>query len=274
MRHDPPSRTQRAESSAYDASRTTVATSTIFIAAESRSGSTLISNALWASGIAGFPAEYFQTPVLFDFSKRWRVPKADARGLLGDLRRRVDDRHARREYFSYKPDSVPAFVQKLVEERTSENGVFAVKTLYFDFERFLLNNGLDHRAFPGEVRCIRLRRRDTLRQAISGAKAQSTGQWDSSDTSTQRPVYSREAIEDRLVVLARSRDRWRNYFEQRNIEPLDLWYEDLLDDYDAVITSVFHHAGLTPPDPLPAPPLQRLSDATNDEWRERYLRGD
>lgn len=277
-RHQPPNTDREADSAFYDVANPVVANRTIFIAAESRSGSTLLSQALWSSGVGGFPAEYFQTHRIHRFNRRWGIPKPDARSRLGDMRRVVADRGAVREYYGLQPGSVAPFLDRLVEQRTSDNGVFAVKTLWFDYQRVVIQNGLDHRYFPadtGDVKVIRLRRRDTVAQAISGAKARSTGRWHSSDRIAERaPTYSRGEIEERIVAIARSRDGWRDYFEHHKTEPLDLWYEDLVDDYDNVLREVFKHAGIDIPGPLPVAQLSRTADSVNEEWRERYEAGD
>lgn len=275
-RTEPPTTARRADSGSYDSDHPVHASRSLFIAAEPRTGSTLLSNALWASGIAGMPAEYFHSFFVFNFAKRWGTPKPDLRGRFGDARRLAADRGTRRDYFSLRPNSVPPFLNRLASERASDNGVFAVKTLYDDFHRVVLSIGLDHQQLPGEVQFVRMRRRDTLRQAVSGAKAEKTGRWHSTDPNHNptTPTYSRGSIEQFKVEAARCGNGWRDYLESHGITPHEIWYEDLADDFKGELAKVFQFLGLDVPDPLPAAPLERTSNEIDDEWVERYLAGE
>ena len=118
-------------------------------------------------------------------------------------------------------------------------------------------------AFPG-LRYVWLRRRDKLRQAISWWRAAETGQYALApgQAAAEPPEFDRDAI-GRLLWYAQACEAgWRDWFAAHSIRPLEIVYEDLIEDVDRAARDVagFLHV------PWPAgleqirPRLQRQAD--------------
>lgn len=85
-----------------------------------------------------------------------------------------------------------------------------------------------------------LRRRDKLRQAISWWRAATTGQYAlvPGQVAAEPPEFDRDGI-GRLLWLAQASEAgWRDWFAAHSIEPLQIVYEDLVQDVDGAARSV------------------------------------
>jgi trehalose 2-sulfotransferase len=94
-------------------------------------------------------------------------------------------------------------------------------------------------AFPG-LRYVWLRRRDKLRQAISWWRAAATGQYAlaASQVAAEPPEFDHDAI-GRLLWLAQASEAgWRDWFAAHSIKPLQIVYEDLIQDVDGAARNV------------------------------------
>src|SRR4051812_30708315 len=110
-----------------------------------RSGSSLLCELLFETGLAGAPAEYFDAQQMGRFSERWNA----------------------RDFGAY--------LRALLERKTGPNGVFGFKAQFFQLAEAFPDGELDA-AFPS-LRYVYITRRDRLRQAISWARAVQTGWW-------------------------------------------------------------------------------------------------
>ena len=182
---------------------------TYIIAFSFRSGGNFLCEYLMAAGL-GVPTKYFQYP-LGVANSYWY------------------------EQCSVAPDDHRVFVREL-PTRQSRNGLFGTK-ISWDQKSALLEalRGEDN-AEPelGDVlpnaRWIHLRRRDPLSQAISLWRAIKTGQWVSNAPPApgqSEPEYDFLGIYIRLANLVIEDTLWEEYFAQRAIAPLTIWYEDL-----------------------------------------------
>ncbi|MCC7368265.1 MAG: sulfotransferase [Chloroflexi bacterium] len=228
-----------------------------------RSGSTLLCEGLWNTGVAGQPAEYFWQ----DDEQRW----ATTWGLID---------------YDYAD-----FVRAAMEQTATPNGVFGAKMAWGyagDFVQKLQPDSRDPLAelpsllpktFPN-LRYIWLRRRDTVRQAISHWKAMQTGAWnwmtEDKPTLVQEPHYDGEAI----AYLARQIDdhnlAWRSYFTENGIEPFEVVYEELVNRYEETLGDILDFLEIAPPADLGTSKrrLKRQADAQSDEWVRRYQEDD
>ena len=120
------------------------------------------------------------------------------------------------------------------------------------------------------VRYIWITRRDKVRQAISLFRAMQTKQWQSwAEPAVREPKYSWEKI-DGCIQWALAQDAgWERYFSLLRIQPLRIFYEDFVLDYEATMRSALELLGV-PADPIPEARLQRQADALSQEWLERY----
>ena len=212
------------------------------IASLPRSGSSLLCDILCQTGCAGWPNEYLAATAHSRFQARW-----------GEL-------------------SFPEYLRKVMEARTSPNGVFGIK-VQFDQLKHLTNRDLiAEDLFPG-ITYIRVRRGDMIRQAISLARAGQTKQWSSHRQSRGQPVYNAGAIYHAWRRLVKWEAGWDAYFAERGLEPLTIYYEQLDTDPETATRRVLQHLGLDTPDmkiPLPARGKQR--DDLTEDWYRRFVR--
>jgi LPS sulfotransferase NodH len=87
-------------------------------------------------------------------------------------------------------------------------------------------------------------------------------------------VYSRAAIAHLTALLADQDASWGAFFADNGLRPLELVYEDYVDDVPGAVAQVLKHLGLQPISVgSDEPPLRRQSDAISAEWAEAYRRG-
>src|SRR5262249_14537649 len=123
-------------------------------------------------------------------------------------------------------------------------------------------------AFPN-VRYVWLTRRDKARQAISFQLAASTGTWwiiegvtRRPSESTPEPKFDTHAIHRAERALTAPDSRWQAYFKDSAIEPLVVYYEDLVADYRGQITRVLKWLGVGGADGVAIPPTRLKRQAT------------
>jgi LPS sulfotransferase NodH len=231
------------------------------VCAVPRSGSYLLCEGLRATGVAGRPTEYFSSGFRAYWAPQWGTP------------------------------DFPAYLRRVVRTGTTPNGVFGGKTHAGQFDYFARQASgrmpvphadrpaLLARWFP-DLRYVRLRRRDPVRQAVSYMKAIQTNEWWDAD---QAPApfdaprsgaerYDHLLIEASIERLAEEDRRWDRYFATIDVEPLTLYYEDLSRDRDAAVRTVLDYLGLAaPPDRRPPPPsFRRQADERTERWVARF----
>ncbi|HEV8065933.1 MAG TPA: Stf0 family sulfotransferase [Acidimicrobiales bacterium] len=247
----------------------------LVIAATPRTGSWLLSAGLHETELVGQPEEYFRPDAQFVWSREWGIDRAAP-------------------YSTY--------IAHALDWSTSDNGVFAVKVHWYQF-RWLIDTlrNLEESQSPEQLisergagadadmiarwlprPCwVHMYRRDTAAQAVSYFKAGRTRVWFVVDGRQEanfeepeepiEPDFSRiRWLED--LVLQHDRN-WRNFFEGADIEPLEIAYEDLVDDYAGTLGAVLEHVGVGSRADTEGyvPPLVKQGDATTEAWRERYL---
>jgi len=206
------------------------------IASTQRSGSYLLSYLLRGTGRLGAPFEYLHPG---------HEPKWHAR--LGT-------------------DDLESTIQKLFELRTSPNGWFGIKAHW------------DHWAYgQGEVpgllsfeKVIRIERRDRLAQAISLALARQTQSWMSIQGKAAEPRYDEREIAHALAILDRDTRAWDEWFRAANVEPLLVYYEDLVSAPLASLNAILAHFDMQPVTSVPAVPTSKQGSELNDVWKRRY----
>src|SRR3954451_20274981 len=167
------------------------------ICAEPRSGSSLLAELLFNTGVAGAPTEYFDAGTMQRFQEVWRTP------------------------------SFEQYVDALRRKKTSPNGVFGFKVHYEQYVDAFSARELSL-LFPN-LRFIRITRRDRLRAAVSFARALQTDQWASDHPARpDAPVFDREQIAECLARIHDSARGWDRFFAQKSIAPLHVVYEDFV----------------------------------------------
>jgi LPS sulfotransferase NodH len=226
------------------------------LASVPRSGSTYVSHLLWGTGCLGAPLEYLNFEPSGPYGFAAESPTAQA-----DLWRSA------------------------LQRRTSPNGVFGLKAFPLQLEGV-------HQANPQLVgavmrtlfargqraRVVELRRRDRTAHAISYARALLSGIWRKEQEPDDRPEpeYSREALARATRMIEQQEQSWQAMYRDLRIEPLAIWYEDVLADPQTAIGVVASYLGVAPPDPAAAvavPLIERQSQAGARAWAERHAGG-
>jgi trehalose 2-sulfotransferase len=216
------------------------------IASSYRCGSTFVCSLLWRTGVLGAPAEYLN---------------------IGAGRMSRDIMMNRLNAVS--PES---YFAKLLQCRTSSNGVFGMKAHFPHFEAALA-------WYPSMLEVlspttfIYVDRKDSLAQAVSMAKALQTDAWQSVDEKTKETAAYREvSIAQCLQALQQQKQGWLRWFEQNAIEPFVVHYEDVLDNSAALIDSIKELLEVShdEPDDVSVPVIEKQADQESREWRERF----
>ncbi len=217
-----------------------------------RSGSTYVSHLLWASGCLGAPLEYLNF---------------EPAGPYG--------------FASHSPARQAELWRCALRRRTSPNGVFGLKAFPLQFgDLNAANPGLVDEVmrtlFPRgrRPRVVHLRRRDRTAHAISYARALLSGIWRKEQEPEVRPEpeYSEEAMRLALRLIDEQETIWQSMFNDLRIEPLVLWYEDVLAAPAAAPEAVARYLGvvLDPAASVAVPPIERQSQAGARAWAERH----
>ncbi|MGH9162065.1 MAG: Stf0 family sulfotransferase [Vicinamibacteraceae bacterium] len=206
------------------------------IAFSIRSGSNLLCDLLARNG-AGYPTEYFQNPFGVT-NKHWY------------------------DTLDVPPDDFPTFMTRLVATR-AQNGIFGSKVTWFQKNGLLktlarvFEPGIStlEDVFPRH-QWVFLRRRDRFAQAVSAWLAQQSGRWLSErarETAPPAIEYDFRGIQTFLETILVEEHLWEDYFARAGVQPISLWYEDLVQDRAGVLLDLlrqlFPLAGVKPPDP-------------------------
>lgn len=205
-----------------------------------RTGSTLLCNALQATGRLGYAQEYFNA-VALNTAGGAPYPTDPAAQLLEIARR-----------------------------GTSANGIYGVKMFADQFDALA---GFDWIGALPNPAFVHLERRDALGQALSQVRAMQTGQWNSDQSATRKPRYDEAAILAELARVAGYRARWQMFFARNGIAPLWLTYEDVVTDPACAVRQVAALVGITDlAEPLSDPQtLTAQADGISTEWRARFI---
>jgi LPS sulfotransferase NodH len=250
------------------------------VCATQRSGSTLLCEALKATGIAGRPLEFFEARratgippapldyleaiddpyvigLLADAPAPWAPPYSDVRGL-----------------------SWEGHVERSLREGRTDNGVFGAKLMWSQLADIAELSGRPLEPLPllqdllAPTHWVWVRRRDVLLQAVSLWRALQTQSWRDGTGAQPTAVYSRAAIAHLTALLADHDASWGAFFADHGLRPLELVYEEFADDVPAAVSRVLKHLGLRPiHEGSDEPPMRRQSDAISEEWAEAYRRG-
>ena len=219
------------------------------ILSSQRSGSTLLGRILFETKMAGDPQEYFNPPLLA--LERKRTGNAEL--------------------------SMNKFMQAMEKRRTSPNGVFGLKAHYgqlLSVFRATKPNENVVKFLRHANKLIWIRRRDRIGQAISQAVALKTNVWSSEDSRFQREpdvkIHPFELI-NTLKVVSRDDVGWEQLILAAKLQVLEVWYEDLVNDYENQARTVLRYLGVDKDVPvIPPPPLERQGGELNERLRREF----
>jgi trehalose 2-sulfotransferase len=229
------------------------------IASVQRSGTHLLCSILRSTGLAGSPAEHFLARPGETWEKRWGAP------------------------------SRLAYVQQVLQQNTAANGVFGTVVMWSYFERMLqmlqeipackhLNRAQLLAAVFSNPKYIWMRRRNHVEQAVSWAMACKTGVWAQTREEKSQPravpKFDFKVIDEWCNRIAAHEAGWEDYFRENEIEPLVLFYDDVVASHRAAAERVLEFLGLpVPPDmKIPTPTVEKQANRLSEEWRESYLK--
>jgi LPS sulfotransferase NodH len=230
-------------------------TRSYIIASTMRTGSHLLCEGLYATGVAGNPIEAFCPDLHEEYCLLLKLP--------------IDVDFA-------------TFFCEVIRNGTTDNGVFGVKIhqdhiAYLDQDQILADDpdqALRIR-FP-KAQYIHLRRLDLRAQAISFYRALTSNEWwRISDVANPRDVEKSVYDGGRIIalekILRQQNEAWERFFALENIEPLAMDYETLSGDYrnevGRALAFIGEDSALAAD--IPDPRLIRQADSTTDEWRKR-----
>ncbi len=169
------------------------------------------------------------------------------------------------------------------------NDIYGLKISWYQFRAFLakgraligeaarsLNDAEVLDVFFPQARLIALRRRDKIAQAVSYAKGIQTGVWQVPKHQrlnlyryTAPPIYHQPFIEACLDELIVADTLWMDFLHRHHLTYLEVWYEDLAENYVETMLQVYAYLELTPPE-RPQPRLKKLADAQSQAWIRRF----
>jgi LPS sulfotransferase NodH len=231
-----------------------------------RTGSTLLGNALIGTGIAGRPRSYFNRVAHYN-------PRMQR--ILGNAK--DDDR----------------YLDRVITAATTPNGVFGAKVHWEHFLNLIAKTDPRSpaeavfasvperlRAHFSDLRYVWLVRRNAVARAISHYRVKKTNRWQldsrwvTDDTGGEGdPGFDFDEI-DAFVRLGEAEDaHWREFFQAHGIAPLELVYEEWVQDLEGAVRRVLEFLGV-PSDEVkvPAPTLRQQADPRSREWEDRYRR--
>jgi LPS sulfotransferase NodH len=123
--------------------------------------------------------------------------------------------------------------------------------------------------FP-DLRHIWMYRRDKIGQAVSAWRAQRSGNWHwqvHTNVDAGRPQYDFEAIRTQFLQLIAEDWLWQFHFEQLQIAPLVVCYEDYINDRVGHLQRIGDYLGVR----VSPSPLEDRLRVMRDDWTEEIV---
>ena len=123
-----------------------------------------------------------------------------------------------------------------------------------------------------------MRRRNQVEQAVSWAIACETGIWARQKGDRPQPRtrlrFDFKVIDEWCNRIAAHEAGWANYFRENQIEPLVLFYEDVVASHHAVAKRVLEFLGVPFARNLriARPPIEKQATQLSEEWAITYLK--
>jgi LPS sulfotransferase NodH len=233
-----------------------------------RTGSSLLSDALSKSGVAGRPAEYFD--IYAHNQQYW----ARALGI----------------------ERAEHYFDRVIHAGTTPNGVFGLKIHWHQLPALFA--AFRHAPLTGAAggpaktldECLQtrfasthylwLRRRNKVAQGISYYRAAKSSIWRvASDAGAgqiaEPPPFAFDFDQiDHHVRLCEQFDRyWHAYFVRQKLKAMVLIYEDFIQSYEKTLRSVCDYIGVGGQGiVVPPPGYRRQADSVSKEWEREYRR--
>lgn len=215
-----------------------------------RSGSNLLCDLLWSSGVMGKPQEYLNPDAcLLPFAQQYNLFEEESRLCF------------------------ETYLKCVIENFSSENNVFGMKFLFDQFEPMMELEALQQ--LMPHCQFIWLVRRDTIAQAVSMYIAKCTNDWNShQEDKTKRSCieYNEEAIRFFVEYLLTLNLKWLEFFSINKLEYLTLYYEDILVKTDPFCHQICQYCQIDYPGnfSLQKATLKKQGDLLNEQFVEKF----
>jgi LPS sulfotransferase NodH len=180
------------------------------------------------------------------------------------------------------------YVQRVLHDNTTANDVFGTVVMWSYFDRMLqmLRDIPKYHALDGahlmasvlqKPKYVWLRRRNRVEQAVSWAIACQTGVWARRAGEKPRPRdiprFDFKVIDEWCNRIEEHNAAWANYFRENRIEPLTLFYEDLVANNRATVERVLEFLHVPLPARIQIVPsgLEKQADEISAQWIAAYL---
>ena len=221
----------------------------LVICASPRTGSGLLSSALWSTNLCGRPDEYLGLNTRREYEEAW--------GCRGNEQ----------------------YAKCVLSHGTTPNGVFGIKVQakHLRFTSWLVDDGQGLAGVADRVHFCRLRRRDRVRQAVSAYIAKVTGRYVQQRSDGARDTecvpFDDARIQDEMTFAKEEDRHWSRYFAALGLQPIDLWYEDDLEaDYVETTRRLLESIGIEAPAELTiSTGLQKQADEQSEMLVRRFL---
>ncbi len=227
------------------------------ITSTQRSGTHLLCSILRSTGIAGSPDEFFLSKPGETWEKLWGAPSRDV------------------------------YIERVLQDNTGANRVFGAVVMWSYFERMLqmLQELREHNRLTGagllaelfnRPKYIWMRRRNRVEQAVSWAMACQTGVWAKRVGGTLQPdaapTFDFKVIDEWCSRVTAHEASWANYFRENQIEPLVLYYEDVIACHRVAAERVLEFLALPLPHrmDIPAPAVEKQANEISAQWAASY----
>jgi trehalose 2-sulfotransferase len=219
----------------------------------------LLCSILRSTGVAGRPGEYFFCKRDETWEERWGSP------------------------------SRVAYVERVFQRYTTPNGVFGFVLMWAYFDRVIqmlqeipenehLNGTQLLAAVFNQPKYIWMRRRDRVQQAVSWAMASQTKVWAKKMGETPQPraepQFDFDLIDERYNGITADELSWENYFRKNQIDPLILFYEDVIASNRDAAARVLEFLGVSFPSDLEmaTPTVEKQATSISEQWAASYLK--
>lgn len=238
------------------------------ICATPRSGTTLLTDLLSATGVAGQPDSFFRLQSFGWWADYLNVPNNEW----------ADEVSFDRKYLT-----------AVLEESIDATKIFGMRLMWRDFANLsnrlaVFNPGLltDISRFEtafGPIRFVHLSRQDKVAQAVSRVKAEQSGLWHVDENGLERerlksgqpPVYDAAAIAEQVAECEVHDAAWVNWFDQQKLQPVKITYEALSDNPRAILGQILSALGQDRTIArMVEPKTRKLADDGSREWASRF----
>lgn len=173
------------------------------------------------------------------------------------------------------PVSVRKYIEWMLANHRSRNGIFGIKILFEDFEFY---KGFDaFQELMASSFLVHLRRRSKVRQAISYYFAEETGQWVHTDPARKRiedVAFDYNRLEQHLIRLTRQDAMWQTYLNGLRLPYREVHFEEFVRDPGQELGEICRCMGFEPAVDMPVTAtLQEQKNPRSAEFTDAFIDG-